>query len=102
MNTSVADALSNATGIASAPGESIGGTPTFMLTGEITSDDLRGLVPGATPGLPLNLKAWVRQSDGMPVRVVLEGSIIDTDADGMVRQLDLRDFNNPVDIGPPI
>jgi hypothetical protein len=102
MNQSVANALKGATEVAATAGESIGGAQTYLLTGKITSDDLRGLVPGAAPGLPLDLEAWVRRSDGMPLRVVLHGRVIAEDAGTMVRQLDLGSFNDPVTVEPPI
>lgn len=102
MNTSVADALENAANIKTGVGEKIDGQPTFTLTGSINSNDLKGLVPGAADGLPLDIEVWVQQSDGMPLRVTLKGSVIDTDPSTMVRQLDLSGFNKPVTIEPPI
>jgi hypothetical protein len=102
MNTSVATALANATDISIAPGESLRGTPTLLLSGTITSDDLLGLVPAATPGLPLTIEGWVGRDDGLPWRVVLTGALIASDPQTMVRYLDLRGFNDPVTIEPPI
>jgi len=102
MNNSVADALRNAQNLEAAAGEKIDGKATFTLRGAIMSDDLRGLVPAAAAGLSLTLTAWVRQSDGLPVRVVLNGPVIDTDQADMVRQLELTQFNAPVSVEPPI
>jgi hypothetical protein len=102
MNASVATALANATELTAGVGDSIGGQPTFVLKGRIVSDDLIGLVPGATPGLPLSIETWVTQGSGLPVRVLVSGSLISSDPETMVRQLDLRDFDEPVTVSPPI
>ena len=102
MNTSVATALANATALAVAPGESISGQPTFVLSGAIVSDDLQGLVPGAASDLPLGIGVWIGQDDALPWRVVLTGALIGADPESMVRQLDLHGFDEPVTIEPPI
>ena len=102
MNNSVADALTNAENIQSSAGAAIDGTETWVLHGNITSDDLTGLVPAAASGLPLEVSVWVRRSDGLPIRVVLQGAVIEADPETIVRHLDLSEFNEPVTIEPPI
>jgi hypothetical protein len=102
MNASVATALANATEIAASGGDSSGGQPAFLLTGRIMSDDLISLVPGATLGLPLSIKIWVTQGEGLPVKVLFSGSLITSDSSAMVRQLDLYDFDVPVSVTAPI
>lgn len=102
MNTSVADALAGARNISVTQGTEIDGRATFVLVGDIASDELRGLVPGAGTGLPLRIEGWVGQDDGLPWRVVLSGALIEADPDTMVRYLDLGSFDEPVSIEPPI
>jgi hypothetical protein len=102
MNTSVATALANAQGITIVPGERVSGRSTFLLAGDITSDDLLGLVPAADTGLPLKIEGWIGQEDGLPWRVVLTGALIGSDPETMVRHLNLDHFNEPTTIEPPI
>ncbi len=102
MNTSVATALGNATALAIAPGASVSGQPTFVLSGSIISDDLKGLVPGAALGLPLSIEGWIGQDDALPWRVVLTGALIGSDPESMVRHLNLHNFDEPMTIDPPI
>jgi hypothetical protein len=102
MSSSVATALANATGITITPGEQVNGRSTFVLSGSIVSDDLQGLVPGAEPGLPIKIEAWVGQEDGLPWKVAITGALISTDTDSMLRHLDLKGFDESVTIEPPI
>jgi hypothetical protein len=102
MNTSVATALANASGITVAPGEQVKGKHMFLLSGAIVSDDLQGLVPGAASGLPLTIECWIGQEDGLPWKVVLTGALISSDPETMVRQLDLNAFDEPVTVEAPI
>jgi hypothetical protein len=102
MNTSVATALANASGITVAPGEQVKGKHIFLLSGAIVSDDLQGLVPGAASGLPLTIECWIGQEDGLPWKVVLTGALISSDPETMVRQLDLNAFDEPVTVEAPI
>ncbi len=102
MNRSVGDALASAIDLSVDDGGAIDGQPMFALSGTITSDSLRGLVPGATPGLSLGLTAWIGQEDHLPWRVKLVGPLIDADPAEMTRFLDLSGFGKDVTIEPPL
>ena len=102
MHASVAHAIARATNLSVADGGTLDGAATVTLSGTIASAELRGLVPAAADGLSLRVTAWVRRDNGLPVRVALEGPLIGTDPETMVRHLDLSDFDAPVTIEPPI
>lgn len=102
MNQSVGDALKSADTLSVADGVEIEGQQTIALTGAIRSESLHGLVPGATPGLSLELTTWIGRDDGLPLRVRLTGPIIEADPPEMTRILDLSEFGESVTIEPPL
>jgi len=102
MHESVAHAIVSAVDLIVADGGKLDGTPVVTLAGTISSEDLRGLVPGAADGRPLRVTASMRRDNGLPIRVTLEGALIGVDTESMVRQLDLSDFDAAVTIAPPL
>lgn len=73
---------------------------TIYLTGEIASQDLSGLVPGAGEGFPVVLDLWLERN-GLLRQVDIIGRVVPTDDVNTVRRLTLDDINQPVDINPP-
>ena len=102
MHESVAHAIVSAADLVVADGGKLDGTPVVTLAGTISSEDLRGLVPGTAEGRPLRVTASMRRDNGLPIRVTLAGSLIGVDTEAMVRHLDLSDFDAAVTIEPPL
>ncbi|HIL31985.1 MAG TPA: LppX_LprAFG lipoprotein [Dehalococcoidia bacterium] len=78
-----------------------GDLDTLYIKGEIASEDLSELVPGAGQGFPVQLELWLDQSQGLLQQVHIIGRVVPTDETNTVRQLILEDINQPVVIEPP-
>ena len=76
------------------------GVDTLHIKGEIASEDLSGLVPGAVEGYSVGLDLWLEQN-GLLRQVHIIGRVVPTDDVNTVRQLTLDDINLPVVISPP-
>ncbi len=81
--------------------ESVSGAPSTIIKGAIQSQDLGGLVPTASRGLPLIIQVWVGQGDNLVRQAQIEGRIRDEEPEGIVRMLRFFNFDQPVDITPP-
>ena len=74
---------------------------TLHIKGQIASEDLSELVPGAGQGFLVQLELWLDQSQGILQQVHIIGRVVPTDETNTVRQLTLEDINQPVVIEPP-
>ncbi len=80
--------------------ERLNGVDTLHIKGEIASEDLSGLVPGAGEGFSVRLDLWL-EKNGLLRQVNIIGRVVPTDDENTVRQLTLDDINLPVVINPP-
>ena len=80
--------------------ERLNGQDTVHIKGDIASEDLSGLVPGAGDGFSVGLDLWLEQN-GLLKQVHIVGRVVPTDDANTVRQLTLDDINLPVAINPP-
>lgn len=80
--------------------EKLNGVDTVHIRGEIASEDLSGLVPGAGEGFSVGLDLWLEEN-GLLRQVHIVGRVIPTDDVNTVRQLTLDNINLPVTINPP-
>ncbi len=80
--------------------ETVDGASTIRAEGELTSDDLSGLVTSSNPGHALNVVLWVNESDHVLRQLRLTGRIFDDDAPETQRFIGI-DYNVPVDIQVP-
>jgi len=81
--------------------ERLGDLDTLHIKGQIASEDLSELVPGAGQGFTVQLELWLDQSQGLLQQVHIIGRVVQTDETNTVRQLTLEDINQPVVIEPP-
>ena len=81
--------------------ERLGDSKTNHIRGQIMSENLGGLVPGAAEGFEVNLDLWLEQSTNLLQSVLISGRVVATDEPGTVRQLTLDDINLPVEISAP-
>lgn len=82
-------------------GESIDGEETLVLEATVDAGELEGFAPVAEAGIPVKVRAWIRASDFLPLRLRVEGPLSANEPEGLARQLDLSDFDQPVDVTPP-
>ena len=81
--------------------ERLNGIDTLYINGTIDSQDLAQLVPGAGEGFPVSLELWLDQSQGLLQKVLIVGRVVPTDDTDTVRELTLKDINQPVTIEVP-
>ena len=81
--------------------ERLNGIDTLYMNGTIDSQDLAQLVPGAGEGFPVSLELWLDQSQGLLQKVLIVGRVVPTDDTATVRELTLKDINQPVNIEVP-
>ena len=80
--------------------ERLNGVDTLHIGGEIASQDLSRLVPGAGEDFPVELEVWL-DLNGLLRQVLIVGRVVPTDAPDTVRRLTLENINQPVEINPP-
>ena len=81
--------------------ERLNGVDTLHISGQIASEDLSELVPGAGEGFPVGLELWLDRSQGLLQQVHIIGRVVPTDATHTLRELTLKDINQPVVIEAP-
>ena len=81
--------------------ERLGDRETHHIKGTIQSEELSGLVPGASQEFTVNLDIWLDQADKLLVQAVILGKVLPTDIPNSRRLLILDDFDVPVDITAP-
>jgi hypothetical protein len=82
-------------------GGNVGGVETHMVTGNIESAALREALGIAEPGRTVRVEAWIGVDDDLPRRVRVIGALSDAEAEGVVRQVEISRYNEPVEIMPP-
>ena len=81
--------------------ERVNGVDILQISGEIASEDLAELVPGSEPGLLVRLELWLDQKQGLLQQVHIIGRVVPNDAVNTLRELTLKDINQPVVIEAP-
>ena len=81
--------------------ERLNGVDTLHIGGQINSQDLSELVPGAGEGFSVGLELWLDRSQGLLQEVLIVGRVVPTDEPDTVRKLTLEDINQPVEIEAP-
>ena len=81
--------------------ESVDGVPSRRIRGTVGSAALAPLVPEAAEGFVLTMDLWIGEKKSLLRRVRIEGQILSTDQQDLVRVLRIRDFDEPVEITLP-
>ena len=79
----------------------LGDVGVYHIRGNILSEDLSDLVPGADDGHSVLLEMWMEQADGTLRKATIAGRVTDDDVSGALRVLTLDDIDQPVTIKPP-
>jgi len=82
--------------------ERLRGVDTLHIKGQIASEDLSELVPGAGQGFPVQLELWLDRDQGLLQQVLILGRVVPTDDENTERELTLQDINQSVVISPPV
>jgi hypothetical protein len=81
--------------------EQQGGVLCYHLKGSIVSDALRPITGSAATGVMISVELWIGKDDFLVRQIKLEGKITESEKDGIVRTLDLSNFNQEVNIQLP-
>ena len=81
--------------------EQIGGVAVYRISGNITSEVLKQLVPTAGTGFPVALEMWTEQDTGMLRQALITGKVVLTDVEDYQRKLTLDNVDEPVTVEPP-
>lgn len=100
-NNGVGKAITSVQSPVIAGTDTINGQPTTIVTGTIDAGQLKALDQQAQAGKQVNGKIWIGTNDHQVYRVRLEGPLTDGEAPNIARQIDLSQFNEPLDIQPP-
>ncbi len=77
------------------------GMETYLVRGDIKSQDLARLVPGAGTGFDVVLELWLDRSNGLLLQALITGKVVPADISNAVRRLTLDEVNVPVNITEP-
>jgi len=81
--------------------EELEGEQVYVIEATVDAGDLEGFAPVAEPGIPVQVRAWIRTSDFLPLRLRVEGPLSANEPEGLARQLDLSNFDEAVEVTPP-
>lgn len=81
--------------------DEIRGFETYRIRGDIKSQDLALLVPGAGTGFDVGLELWLHRTNGLLQQAFITGKVVPTDLAEAVRRLTLTEINVPVNIKAP-
>lgn len=79
----------------------LGGTTTYEIEGSVDTAQLQGALPFSLPNREVTVEVWIGVEDSLPRRVRIIGQLISGEPEGVVRQVDLSRFDEPVEINPP-
>ena len=79
----------------------VDGVDVYHISGSITSEVLKQLVPTAGTGFPVALEMWTERSTGMLRQALITGQVVLTDVEETQRQLTLDSVNESITVEPP-
>ena len=81
--------------------ESVGGAQTIRVDGEVSSDDLSGLITDVDSGHAITLTLWIDEVEHSLRQLRIDGRLYDADAPETTRLVTIGDIDAPVDIQLP-
>jgi LppX_LprAFG lipoprotein len=82
-------------------GSEIDGVQTVKLVGSVDAGLLQDALGIARAGNVVKVEAWIGSEDSLPRRIRIQGRLSTAEAENVSRQIDLSQFNQPVEINPP-
>ena len=77
------------------------GAEDHLIRGQLKSQHLAGLIPGAAQDLDVTLELSLSRSDSLLRQALITGQVLATDVVDAVRVLTLSDLNGPIAITAP-
>jgi hypothetical protein len=81
--------------------EKVGGAQTFVLQGSIDAAGLQSVATDAEPGRMVPARVWIGKDDSLVYRIRVDGPLSPSEPKNIVRQVDLSQFNERVEIEAP-
>jgi lipoprotein LprG len=81
--------------------EKMGGVVCYHLSGSIDSTVLRPIIVNSVEGVTIHTEVWIGEEDFLVRNIKLEGKITEAEAEGIIRTLELSNFNEEVSIEIP-
>ena len=81
--------------------EGVGGTICYHLKGSVVSDSLRPIIGSAATAVVISAEVWIGKEDFLVRHIKLEGKITESEKEGIIRTLDLSNFDQEVSIKLP-
>jgi hypothetical protein len=100
-NAFIASVMRDITGLEKLDDEESGGVICYHLVGGINSDDLSAITGSSIKGVAINIEVWIGKDELLLYTVKLTGKITETEVPGIVRTLNLSDFNEAISIELP-
>jgi lipoprotein LprG len=97
-NTFIATVMTDVTGLTELNAEELAGVPCYHLSGSINSDDLSAITGSSVKGVVISIEVWIGKDDLLVRNIKVAGKITETELPGIVRTLDLSNFDQEVSI----
>ena len=82
-------------------GGEVDGVDTHLVTGTINSQMLQEALGLAEAGNEVTVEAWIGKEDTLARLIRLEGPLSDEESPDVVREVEISQYNEPVEIMPP-
>jgi hypothetical protein len=79
----------------------IGNVDVFVLQGSVDAATLQSVASDAEAGRQVPARIWIGKADSLVYRIRIEGPLSASEPKNIVRQVDLSQFDEKVDIEPP-
>jgi hypothetical protein len=81
--------------------EKIGNVDAYLVQGTVDAVTLQSVATDAEAGRQVPARVWIGKADSLVYRIRIEGPLSASEPKGIVRQVDLSQFDEKVDIEPP-
>jgi len=81
--------------------ERLGDVSTIVLRGTLDAGRLQSVAADAQSGTPVATRVWIGRDDSLIYRIRIDGPLSPSEPKNIVRQVDLSQFDERVDIEPP-
>lgn len=93
--------LERITGLEYVGEEDAGGAPAYRIKGQVAAADVAAIAGSTSTETPFEGEVWIGVSDHLVKRINLLGAATANETAGTVRNIELSDFDKPVEIVPP-
>jgi hypothetical protein len=100
-NTFIANVMKDIAGLTKLDDEESAGVLCYHLSGTIKSDELSAIAGSSAKGVAINIEIWIGKDDLLVRNIKLSGKVTETEVEGIIRTLNLSNYNEAVNIELP-